>query len=73
MPHWTLPRPGNDTDPTAPTVKALISLQSELDKVFDHATGITASELDNLAAHVATFNADFESHLKTARANLASG
>ena len=71
MPHWTLPKPGND-DSTAQTVKAITALQDELDKVFDRADGLTAGDLDLVAEHVATFHADFQSHLKTARARLAS-
>ena len=72
MPHWTLPKPAHD-DPTAPVLKAITALQAELDKVFDRGEGLTAGELDAVAQHVATFRADFESHLKTARAQVASG
>lgn len=68
MPHWTLPRPAPD-DPVADAIKAIASLQSQLDTLF--AGDLTLAALDDVAGHVRTFGKEFEEHATEARARLS--
>lgn len=68
MPHWTVPRPAPD-DPIADAAKAITSLQSQLDTLFDG--DITAATIDDVSAHVRTFTQEFEKHAAEARAKLS--
>jgi hypothetical protein len=68
MPHWTVPRPPAD-DPIADAAKAITSLQSQLDTLFDG--NVTAASIDDVSGHVRTFSQEFEQHADAARARLA--
>jgi hypothetical protein len=68
MPHWTLPRPAPG-DPIADAVKAIASLQSQLDTLF--AGNLTLEALDDVSGHVRTFTKEFEEHASEARARLS--
>jgi hypothetical protein len=70
MPHWTTPNP-HSSDPTAGAAKALTSLTAEIDKLFEKAASVSSAELDALATHVKTFYSEFETHLATARKQVA--
>ncbi len=67
MPHWTLPKP-TPGDPIADAVSAISSLQTQLDALF--AGSLTQSALDDVSAHVRTFNQEFEEHVAEAKARL---
>ncbi len=68
MPHWTVPRPAAD-DPIADALKAITSLQAQLDTLFEGK--ITAAAIDDVSSHVRTFSQEFEEHAAEARARLA--
>ena len=68
MPHWTLPRPAPD-DPVADAVKAIASLQTQLDTLF--AGDMTLAALDDVSGHVRTFNKEFEEHVTETRSRLS--
>ena len=68
MPHWTVPRPASD-DPIADAAKAITSLQSQLDTLFDGK--ITAAAIDDVSGHVRTFSKEFEEHAAEARGKLS--
>jgi hypothetical protein len=68
MPHWTLPRPTQD-DPVADAVKAIASLQTQLDTLF--AGNMTLTALDDVSGHVRTFSKEFEEHATEARSRLS--
>ncbi|HEX4432334.1 MAG TPA: hypothetical protein VHZ96_23890 [Frankiaceae bacterium] len=68
MPHWTVPRPAPD-DPIADAAKAITSLQSQLDSLFD--AKITSAAIDDVSGHVRTFSEEFEKNADEARAKLS--
>jgi hypothetical protein len=68
MPHWTLPRPAPD-DPVADAVKAIASLQTQLDTLF--AGDMSPAALDDVSGHVRTFSKEFEEHATEARSRLS--
>jgi ElaB/YqjD/DUF883 family membrane-anchored ribosome-binding protein len=71
MPHWTTPNP-NSQGLTAEAAKAIATLQSELDKLFEKAAAVTAREVDAVEKQVKKFYSEFESHLSDVRSRISA-